>query len=57
MTIMQMVPKNNGAIGWRRLKAEYEPRSGGRLTAMLMGILKPEWDDAAHRGADVWEAA
>ena len=56
LTIMQMVPKGNGAIGWRRLKAEYEPRSAGRLTAMLMGILKPEWDEAAHRGPDAWEA-
>ena len=57
LTILQMVPKNNGAIAWKRLKAEYEPRSGGRLTAMLMGILKPEWDGAATRGADAWEAA
>ena len=36
LTILQMVPKNNGAIGWKRLKLEYAPRSGGRLTAMLM---------------------
>ena len=57
LTILQMVPKNNGAVAWKRLKAEYEPRSGGRLTAMLMGILRPEWDEAATRGADAWEAA
>ena len=38
--IMQMVPKNGGASGRRRLKAEYAPRSGGRLTAMLMGMLR-----------------
>jgi len=57
LTIMQMVPRNNGAIGWRRLKLEYEPRSGGRLTAMLIGILKPEWDEAALKGADAWETA
>ena len=50
LTILQMVPRNNGAIGWKRLKAEYEPRSGGRLTAMLMGVLKPEWDEAAKKG-------
>ena len=36
LTIMQMVPRNNGAIGWKRLKSECEPRSGGRLAAMLM---------------------
>ncbi len=24
---------------------------------MLVGILKPEWDEAATRGADVWDAA
>ena len=57
LTILQMVPKNDGAVAWKRLKAEYEPRSGGRLTAMLMGILKPEWDEAASRGPDAWEAA
>ena len=57
LTILQMAPKNNGAIAWERFKAEYEPRSGGRLTAMLMGILKPEWDEAATRGADAWKTA
>ena len=46
LTILQMVPKNKGAIGWKRLKMEYEPKSGGRLTAMLMGVLKPEWEMA-----------
>ena len=56
LTIMQMVPKGNGAIGWRRLRAEYEPRSAGRLTAMLMGILKPEWEEAACHGPNAWEA-
>ena len=38
LTILQMVPKNNGAVAGKRLKAEYEPRSEGRLTEMLMGI-------------------
>jgi hypothetical protein len=57
LTIMQMVPKNNGSIGWRRLQAAYEPRSGGRLTAVLMSILQPEWDEAAQRGPDPGEAA
>ena len=54
---MQMAPKNNGAMGRRRLKLVYEPGSGGRLTAMLMRVLRPEWDEAALRGLDAWEAA
>ncbi|CAK0871316.1 unnamed protein product, partial [Prorocentrum cordatum] len=57
LTILQMVPKNNGAIGWKRLKEEYEPKSGGRLTAMLMGVLKPEWETAVRSGVRAWEAA
>ncbi|CAK0822283.1 unnamed protein product [Prorocentrum cordatum] len=57
LTILQMVPKNNGAIGWKRLKDEYEPKSGGRLTAMLMGVLKPEWETAIRGGIRTWEAA
>eukprot|EP00959_Pyramimonas_sp_CCMP1952_P250600 5238039-Pyramimonas_sp.AAC.1 len=52
-----MVPKNNGAIGWKRLKEECEPKSGGRLTAMLMGVLKPEWETAIRGGVRTWEAA
>ena len=55
LTMMQMVPKGNGAIAWKRMKLEYEPRSGGRLTAMLMGVLKPEWDEAARKGIRTWE--
>ncbi|CAK0850526.1 unnamed protein product, partial [Prorocentrum cordatum] len=57
LTILQMVPKNNGAIGWKRLKDECEPKSGGRLTAMLMGVLKPEWETAIRGGIRMWEAA
>ncbi|CAK0814682.1 unnamed protein product, partial [Prorocentrum cordatum] len=57
LTILQMVPKNNGAIGWKKLKEEYEPKSGGRLTAMLMGVLKPEWETAIRGGVRTWEAA
>ncbi|CAK0836500.1 unnamed protein product, partial [Prorocentrum cordatum] len=57
LTILQMVPKNNGAIGWKRLKDECEPKSGGRLTAMLMGVIKPEWETAIRGGIRMWEAA
>ncbi|CAK0831086.1 unnamed protein product, partial [Prorocentrum cordatum] len=57
LTILQMVPKNNGAIGWKRLKDEYEPKSGGRLAAMLMSVLKPEWETAIRGGIRMWEAA
>ncbi len=27
------------------------------MTAILMGSLKPEWDEAARRRPDAWEAA
>ena len=47
LTTLQMIPRHNGAIGWKRMKEEYEPKSGGRLTAILMGLLRPEWDSAA----------
>ena len=57
LTLLQMVPHHNGAIGWKRMKEEYEPKSGGRLTAILMGLLRPEWDAAAKQGAREWELA
>ena len=39
--IVQLCPKGNGLEAWRRLKDEYEGRSGNRLAAMLPGILNP----------------
>ena len=39
--IVQLCPKGNGLEAWRRLKDEYEGRSGNRLAAMLRGILNP----------------
>ena len=39
--IVQLCPKGNGLEAWRRLKDEYEGRSGNRLVAMLRGILNP----------------
>ena len=57
LSLLQMCPRHNGAITWRRMKEEYEPRSGGRLTALLMGLLRPEWDKAAQTGAREWEQA
>ena len=39
--IVQLCPKGNGLEAWRRLKDEYEGRSGSRLAAMLRGILNP----------------
>ena len=39
--IVQLCPKGSGLEAWRRLKDEYEGRSGDRLAAMLRGILNP----------------
>ena len=39
--IVQLCPKGNGLEAWRRLKDQYEGRSGNRLAAMLRGILNP----------------
>ena len=35
--IVQLCPKGNGLEAWRRLKDEFEGRSGNRLAAMLRG--------------------
>ena len=39
--IVQLCPKVNGLEAWRRLKDEYEGRSGNRLANMSRGILNP----------------
>ena len=45
---------------WRLLREEFEPRAGGRRSAMLVGILDPKWSgDAATFAAEFrkWETA
>jgi hypothetical protein len=34
---------SNGLQAWRMPIDAYEPRVGGRYTAMLMGIIGPQW--------------
>jgi hypothetical protein len=40
--LVQQVEKYNGVLAWRALIQEYQPATGGRFNAMLMGLLNPK---------------
>ena len=44
--LVKKAEKFNGAHAWKILLDEYRPRMAGRFNAMLMGLLRPEWDDS-----------
>ena len=56
--IMNSEP-SNGLQAWRLLVDAYEPRVGGRYTAMLMGIIGPQWGHVKEadflESLDTWE--
>ena len=45
LSILMGAEANNGLQAWRMLMDSYEPRIGGRYTAMLMGIIGPQWQN------------
>lgn len=56
--IMNSEPAN-GLQAWRMLVDAYEPRVGGRYTAMLMGVIGPQWGHIKEANVvealDTWE--
>ena len=44
--LVKKAEKFNGAQAWKLLCEEYRPMMAGRFNAMLMGLLKPSWDDS-----------
>ena len=44
--LVKKAEKFNGAQAWKILHDEYRPSLAGRFNAMLMGILRPQWDYA-----------
>ena len=54
--VARTAERQKGADMWILLKEEFEPRAGGRRSAMLVGILDPKWSgDAATFAADLRE--
>jgi len=51
---------SNGLQAWSLLVDKYEPKIGGRYTAMLMGIIGPQWGHIKEadfmESVDTWEA-
>lgn len=41
LLVIRAVPKGAGFEAWRKLKATYEPRTGGRFASMLGAVLSP----------------
>ena len=41
--LVRGVPKHAGLVAWRQVVRLYEPQVGGRLNAMLVGVLTPVW--------------
>ena len=41
--VVRGVPKHAGVLAWRSIVRIYEPQVGGRLNAMLVRILPPNW--------------
>ena len=59
LSIIMNAESSNGLQAWRLLVDAYEPKIGGRYTAMLMGILSPQWSHVQESNfletLDVWE--
>ena len=59
LSILMGAEANNGLQAWRMLMDSYEPRIGGRYTAMLMGIIGPQWQNVKEseflETLDSWE--
>lgn len=59
LSIIMNAETSNGLQAWRLLVDAYEPKIGGRYTAMLMGILSPTWSHVHEKDfletLDVWE--
>lgn len=43
LSVIMGSESSNGLQAWRLLVDAYEPRVGGRYTAMLMGVIGPQW--------------
>eukprot|EP00972_Heterocapsa_arctica_P077348 11407608-Heterocapsa_arctica.AAC.1 len=43
---MEAIPMNEGFVAWRRLSIEYEKEDSSRFTAMLNGLLNPNFEGA-----------
>ena len=43
LVIVRPSGKHNGADAWRLLKEEFEPALGSRHSALLIGLLNPQW--------------
>ena len=56
--LVMLSEKHNGLEAWRKLKDEYEAKHGGRLAAMLRGILNPAltWTKDAASGKEFLES-
>ena len=59
LSIIMNAESSNGLQAWRMLVDAYEPKIGGRYTAMLMGILSPQWSHVQETSfmetLDLWE--
>eukprot|EP00435_Cladocopium_sp_Y103_P016734 s3384_g4.t1 len=59
LSVIMNSEASNGLQAWRLLVDAYEPRVGGRYTAMLMGIIGPQWHHIKEQefleSLDNWE--
>ena len=59
LSVIMNAEQSNGLQAWRLMVDAYEPRVGGRWTAMLMGIISPSWghvkEAAFMETLDTWE--
>ena len=59
LSIIMNAEPSNGLQAWRLLVDNYEPKIGGRYTAMLMGIIGPQWGHIKEadfmESVDTWE--
>ena len=59
LSIIMNAEPSNGLQAWMLLVDNYEPKIGGRYTAMLMGIIGPQWGHIKEadfmESVDTWE--
>ena len=45
--LVKRTEKFNGIQAWKMPVDEYRPQVAGKFNAIMMGILKPNWDDTS----------
>eukprot|EP00971_Amphidinium_carterae_P213000 4227502-Amphidinium_carterae.1 len=57
LSLLRLIPDQNGLRAWKELKSEFEPQSGNRVAGVLRALLNPQhtWQRELSAGVDFLE--